>query len=403
MGLLDRFLKPTPDRFARQFMKGLRAAGLADELRYEPEEFRVVRFRDGKRVGFSNLANYYRNYVEKPHSERAACLRDAVRTTLTDARTIPEDFEAARPDVRAKLWGRSGIEQIRLRILVDEGDEKGVDLPGEPIGAHLLACPVFDWPEATHSVNSKTLETWGVSLYEALEAARENLAETLPGYAKMGDGLYILASGDTFDAARVLLVDRIREFEVKGDHVAMVPNRDHLLVTGSEDDTGLAMMVAMAEQHLTESYAISPRALVLESDGWNDWEPPEGHPVSPKLRDMELKWLGREYAEQTKLLNALHQARDIPIVAGSYTAVKKPDGSLVSYCVWGEGVDWLLPVTQKVVLMRKEVGNVALGTWERVHEAAGAWMEPTDHCPPRYRVREFPDQAALDAIGIGEM
>jgi hypothetical protein len=30
-------------------------------------------------------------------------------------------------------------------------------------------------------------------------------------------------------------------------------------------------------------------------------------------------------------------------------------------------------------------------------------MQPTEHYPPRFRVRQYPDEAALEAFGLGEM
>jgi hypothetical protein len=38
-----------------------------------------------------------------------------------------------------------------------------------------------------------------------------------------------------------------------------------------------------------------------------------------------------------------------------------------------------------------------------VIENFGELMEPTDDCPRRYRVREFPDEKAIDAIGAAEL
>jgi hypothetical protein len=70
----------------------------------------------------------------------------------------------------------------------------------------------------------------------------------------------------------------------------------------------------------------------------------------------------------------------------------------------GEGVDSLLPVTQKVAFMQEgREGPTALGEWNRVVEVAGDLMEPTEDYPRRYRVREFPGAADLEAIGLSEM
>jgi hypothetical protein len=92
------------------------------------------------------------------------------------------------------------------------------------------------------------------------------------------------------------------------------------------------------------------------------------------------------------------------VFVASFSAVQKKDGEVASYCVLGEGLDSLLPVTQKVAFMRKGRGcPVALGHWARVVEVAGSLMKATEHYPPRYRVRVIPDEAALAAIGLGEM
>ena len=78
----------------------------------------------------------------------------------------------------------------------------GVDLSG------CKTAVAFDWPEATQSVNDGDLERWGVTLHEALEAGRANLAETTEAYAQLGDSLVAFMSGDSYDACRILLTDR---------------------------------------------------------------------------------------------------------------------------------------------------------------------------------------------------
>ena len=54
--------------------------------------------------------------------------------------------------------------------------------------------------------------------------------------------------------------------------------------------------------------------------------------------------------------------------------------------------------------MQKGRENKAVfGDWTRVMELAAELMELTDHYPRRYRVREFPGKAILDAIGLREL
>src|SRR5262249_42466613 len=141
--------------------------------------------------------------------------------------------------------------------------------------------------------------------------------------------------------------------------------------------------------------------LVLDGDAWVDWMPPPDHPTYGLFRDLELNFLGPGYAEQKKLLDALHERDGTGAFVASFSAVEKEGGAGVSYWVWGEGVDALLPVTQKVVFMN-EGGNgpAAVGSWHRLREAVGHLMESTDHYPARLRVREFSDAEQLKAIGV---
>jgi hypothetical protein len=66
-------------------------------------------------------------------------------------------------------------------------------------------------------------------------------------------------------------------------------------------------------------------------------------------------------------------------------------------------MDALLPMTQKVVLIR-DLGErpAAIVDFDRVKDVVGDLMEVTDHYPPRHRVRESPNEAALATIGLGE-
>lgn len=404
MGFLDRFLKPTPDRFAARMIQRLRAAGLDEELQYERATFRILRFKDGAKVGECNLGNMYQVYLRQAPRDRARCLTQCVRSALTTARELPSSFENARSDITLKLWSRAVLENMRMRSILEGNPNIPSDLPFELVGDHLIVVPCYDWPESTQTLDRDTLSDWDVSVYEALEVGRANLEETLSEYARLGESLYVVSTGDSYDAARLTLIDRLRDLEVTGQHVAMVPNRDHLIVTGSDDELGLQIMADLAEKGLGEAYPLSAIPLILDSDGWRDWMPAEAHPLHQRFRDMEVHWIGRLYAEQKELMDAVHEKEETDLYVGVYNAVQRKTGELVSYCVWGEGVDALLPVAHNVFIMRAGHSQpVAMGSWDRVRAVAGALMEPTDDYPPRFRVREIPDEAALDAIGLAEL
>ncbi len=363
-----------------------------------------MQLRDGEVVGVINPHNLFATYLGTPRRERAEYIRHCVRMAMTRHKKLPEDFESASPDLRPRIWARATLEQERLRGL-RMGRHGGLaSLPGQAIGEHLQCLLAYDWPESVQTVSADDLAGWGVTVFEAMEAARRNLDELTTRYARLGLNLYTFAAGDSYDASRLSLIDRIEAMEIEGQPVAMAPSREHLFITGSDDEVGLSMMVDLAARFADAPYPLSSIPLILSNGEWTDWRLPEGHPMHDRFMNLAIRWLGPLYAEQKELLEALHKERGIDVFVASFSVLQRGDGVLVSYCVWGEGCESLLPETRKVVLMKDgHEGPVALGTWARVMQAAGMLLEPTDDYPRRYRTRGFPDDETIRAIGLAEM
>jgi len=383
-------------------IQAFREAGDKTDLRFDPSENRIVR-GDPDAPSTVNLANMYQAFLREPRSRRAECVRSLARGILGSTKGLPKDFELVRADLRPRLWLRASLEQVRLMNILEGNPVQPKPLLSESIGEHLILSLAYDWPDAVQSLYDDDLNEWGVTFYEAMEVARQNLQGATVGYGKIGDGSYSFMSADTYAASRITLVERTEGLEVSGKLVAMVPNRDSLFVTGSEDEAGLVIMATMAEKGLEQPYSLSAVPLILDDDTWQDWMPPEGHPLHRTFKQIEIKWTGPLYRDQTNLLNAIHKKQGIDIAAASYSALKRKDGELLTYCIWGKGVDALLPVTQKVVFMKGEGIPALFADWSRVMETFGDLMAPTEDYPRRYRVREFPDESTINAIGSTEL
>ena len=401
--LLDRFRRrPTRDAFATALMRGLRTAGDTSELRYEPDVGRILRMLDGKASGVINLGNMFAIYSARPHAERADYLRNCVRSALTQFRELPDDFDSARPDLRPRIWSRLGLERARQEKRLDGGfDVAG--LPSEPVGEHLVATLGYDWPESVQSINQANLDAWGVTFYEAMEVARDNLREATPGYAKVGDGFFAFVAGDSYDASRLVLSDLIATLEVDGDPVVLAPNRDGLLITGSDDEAGLAMLAGIGAQRLHEPYPMSGSPLILHHGEWLDWLPPAGHPLRRQFIDLRTDWLGPEYTQQKQLLDAIHEREGVDLFVASLSGLQRDGGERITYCVWGQGITALLPEAEKVVFIADDQAVVALADWDHVRAVVDHRMHPTEHYPARWRVDSFPDPAEVLALGKAEM
>ena len=409
MGWLDfMFGPPGRDKFAKLVMSELSKLGQTSPMRYDAEQFLIERGSEG----FINLANLYHEYCQVPRRDRAAVLQRFIRGCVgTTDFELPADFEDVHPDLLPVIRSRFYLESVGLQSRARGGDDFSV--PQQFIGDHLSLSLVYDLPQAMRSITQEDLERWSVTLYEAVEAARRNL-EQMGNVAfaslqnEAGDGVYFSATGDNYDASRLVMLDLIRKFQVRGDYIAMVPNRDTLVVTGSEDEGGLAVMIKAAEDSFDKPRPISTIALRLESDSWETWLPERSSPHFAKFHELKVRTIGMEYNDQKELLDQIHDKTGEDLFVASFNAVQRKDtGAIASYGIWPEGACTLLPETDDLVLLRgdpeaKDVELAAAGPWQRVREVVGDLMQPMGVYPERYRVEAFPTAPQLAAIGKGD-
>jgi hypothetical protein len=232
-----------------------------------------------------------------------------------------------------------------------------------------------------------------------MEAARSNLAEAQVAFACIDDRVFASATGDNYDASRLLLLDLIGELKVQGDPVAVVPNRDTLLITGADDEQGLDIVAELAEQALERPRPMNALPLRFRGGEWVNWRLPEGHPAAPKFLRLELRSLAGEYAEQKAVLERLFEKQGIDRFVASYSVAEKEGAGLFSYCVWAESVEALLPRTTCVFFINESQEIVAANSWERVAAIVGDLWKPAEGYPPRHHVTEYPNREQLAAIG----
>lgn len=387
---------PTKDEFAKLVTDRIRQAGEKGSIIYEPEEFSLR--GEGKRFAAMFLTNAYKEYCAAPADAHELVVKNWVRNWFATSKEMPEDFEDVKPDLLPVVRSRAYFDLNSLRGEVECG--KPTSWPYQLLGEHFGVGLVYDLPESMRSIPQTSLDAWGVTFYEALEAALENLLSLEAKFIgpESGEGVYLSATGDSYDSSRLLLKDGIRQFQVKGDHVAMIPNRENLVVVGSEDAEGLAGMVKLANKAMKEPRPISGIALRLDGDEWVPWLPDLSHPLYKDLQQLHLQTLGHDYAEQTDLLDKLHEKKGEDVFVATFSAIQSPEGRLFSYATWTETTNSLLPKTDILVLGRVG-GKIAMVEWQKVVDVAGDLMEPLDIYPPRYRVRTFPSEKQLTAMG----
>jgi uncharacterized protein YtpQ (UPF0354 family) len=403
VGLLDRFFSPSPDKFARLISARLRQAGVTGEIAYDKEQF-CLRFTAAGVDQTFNLGNAFRDYETAEKSEHEALISSYVRTVLSTQQDLPESFEDVAHDLLVTLRGRAYYDLIDLQAQLEGEGE--FDIPYAVLAEHLALGLVYDLPTSMRSIGGDDLAGWGVSLYEAIERGKANLAEISRELeVAAADGIYFVHTNDGYGACRMVFDPLIDQFEVRGDCVALVPNRDLLIVTGTEEETALGVAAELAKKGLEENRSITGIAFCRQAGEWSPWLPHRGSPVYEAFKMLEVASLGRDYDEQKQLLDALHEKQGIDIFVASYTVYQHNEtGEINSSAIWVEGIDTLLPKTDRVMFGRGGApGEILLeAAWESVREVCSDLMEESDMYPPRYRLRGFPGESQLRALQSGD-
>jgi hypothetical protein len=323
-------------------------------------------------------------------------------TWFTSQFELPKTLDDARADVLVTVRDRSYFE-VDIP-LCSENLELGDGLLYAEFAECLAIAPVYDMPTSIRSLSDDDLEAWNVTLYEVIEIAKHNLREMTRECAQAGD-VYLFASGDSHDAARMLLTDVIAALDVPGPPIAMVPNREMLIVTGEDSVEGLESMLGLAGQALAHERRISSTAFQLDGDTWRPWLPPPGHSLRGQFQMLRVQGQLGDYERQQELLQKRHAESDQYTFVSQFSAIQDDDGTIRTYTTWPATVPATLPRAEYVMFMASRDDGMpshlaAAASWERVQQVAGHLVTP-EHCyPERYRVTEFPGEALLAELGM---
>lgn len=385
------------DQFAMALIEAIQQIKPSIELQYDELNFRIV---DPEKQFETNLGNIYHEHCRLTGSERSENIKRLAQIFSGVGIQISNDGAEARQHLRPKIWSRSTFEELELQRRID-GESKPLTLPLYPLGSHLYSSLVYDLPTSMRSVTMDEISSWGLTIYEALEIAAENLQQIPINIAQIGEGLYCFTTSDNYDSARILLTNTIRGFEIQGEPIAVVPQRDACFVCGSEDSVSLSIMLELTKEVVrTEPRPLSPLPLILQGDEWEDWLPSPDHPLFAGFHSLKQDFYGSMYRNQQESLETFLKQQGESTYVSSFTGIQSQDnGRILSYCVWPEGVDCLLPETD-LIMLPSEHNFETRGHWEDVRRIVGSLMQRhPDYYPPRYRVREFPSRQQLHQIG----
>ena len=247
----------------------------------------------------------------------------------------------------------------------------------------------------------KQLEAWKITLPQAMDIALANLAAKGVPFRELSPGLWTSPAHDNYDSSRIFLYDEIAKLKLKGTVVAMIPNRDTLLLASSEDAKALLAMADAADKVSEEPRPIHTVPLCLSGKTWSDCEPAPTPAVKDRMH--ELATMGRQslYSEQK---DALQEKVGEDVFVASYTVLQDKDKKrLTSYVTWTKTVPTLLPRADFIGFIELEgvepdlkPNVLGMVPWDKAVKILAGRLSPDGRNPPRWTTGDyFPTKAEL--------
>ncbi|MEZ0299962.1 MAG: hypothetical protein ACAI35_26195, partial [Candidatus Methylacidiphilales bacterium] len=387
------------EAFAQLCIAELTRLNVPGPIEYDADEFRLIVGTD-KQIW--NLVN-----IEAEHRQGVVKLPELITNFVKSVRDFndldTDNFESIRgilvPTVRERVY----FEFTRLSAQVRKSQE--LEVPFRPLSDSLIVSLALDTPRALRFITQKDLDSWSMSFEEVFMVAVENLAEKSPGEWYQAEGVYIGNWEDCNSPARMVLAELIHALPVKGLPVALVPNRNYLIITGSQDIEGQKRAMEIMQEALGEPRPMSGRPLILRDERWHTFFPQYDTPLYDDYQRLYMGGAQTDYGEQKDLLTKLHEEKGEDIYIASFGVLQNTETrQLKSWCAWTKGVVSLLPCTDSIMFLNPEQGENAPILEVRWNDAirvfAHLMKKDESLYPERWLVDSFPEEEALKAVAV---
>lgn len=329
------------DRFARRVVEALHAASPQVRVAYDPQAFELRHVDDasaGQRTFFHNT---YAEFQRLPLEEQDAHIARFVRF-IGESRNPRPTGDAALDMLLPVLRSRADV----LAVCAQQKGDFAYARASRPFCETMLLMLALDSDLAIGLVTDETLDELGLTFDDALGIAIGHLDEKgSHNFAQLAEGTFVTVCGDYYDASRILIPEMFRQLPVNGNPVAIVQARSAVLVTGSEDMDGLAMIAGVALEELDDNeraVALSPIEL---SDG--QWRPiaiAPHHPQALKnLVPTQLAWAYNATQE------AVQELLGDDIFVSSALLVNQDDKA-ATVATWAAGVPTAVPLVDAILI-----------------------------------------------------
>lgn len=378
-------------KFAHQMIAALRASGMPGQIEFDEAKFCLTLDNS---AGVLDLSNAFQEFSQADEFSRLEIIERYVRSCADRSRfEFPETQEALLTHVLPMVKMRVLYEMEALEVLSGERQVGGKS-PFSPLGEYFGVSIALDYENVLTGCPQAVLDECKIDFTTAALVAKANLEQrSLEPFTRIREGLYQSPWQDSYDATRILLTDKIRGLQVKGDHVALCANRDHLYITGSQDISGLTQLCNLTDYLTTKARFMCGVPLRLGPTGWGVFMPAPGHCLYPRFRCHEADAIQRSYNTQRESLAEAYPSN----YAAELTQYRDQNNRPQTVSTWIDEAPVLLPKSDMVTFATLERGVVGVATWAAFVKFMRHRYRPLGIWPERYEGLSFPSADELEA------
>ena len=385
MSLLELLgFPPTLPRFAARLIRALPADQAPD---WSCDLVRgLLTHPSGMELSLQNMLVEYR---ASSVFSRSSLINKYTALALAQSQEIPALWITAARNVIPVVRSEFAETTVEIKSRANGAKMDSVVLP---LAGDLRVRLVYDFGQFVSYVKGEQLRTWGQSEEDVLQRALSNLGRLkTPEWVDSGRGFHQLASEESYAESMALLDSVVAKLPFAIDALLMPCNRGVLLAADGRSEEAISAMIAEAIRcSQEEPWPMSATLLCKRSDGqWAEAAPPAS--AADLAHKLFLQHRADFYAAQKEELDALHERSGRDVFVAS-CALIGTDQAWESYCVWSEGVESLLPITDWVALIQADEEDKFLRvSWPDLVEICRGRLQATSESPPRFLVNSFPD------------
>jgi hypothetical protein len=329
------------DRFARRLVDALAAAHPQIRVAYDRDRFELLHVDAAANGQRMFLANGFIEYQRLEPPEQGVHIDNLVRF-IAESRSPAPTGEAALDLLLPVVRARADL----LAVTAQQEGGFAYARASRPFCETMLVMLAVDTPAAIRLVTDGDLDDLGLTFEDALGIAVGHLDERgSHSFGQLAEGTFVSNCGDYYDASRVLIPEIFAQLPVRGNPVAIVQARSAVLVTGSEDIDGLAMIAGFALEDFDQNeraVALSPIELV---DGrWQPFAVGAHHP--PAVRNLVPRQLAWAYGATQ---SAVQELLGDDIYVANALLVEQ-DGRAATAATWAAGVPTACPLVDALLI-----------------------------------------------------